>query len=234
VTAAKPQPHKTSESSKGFDSKVKPFVLFIMFLHSFMRVFFKLLYHPFAFAYDLVAAVVSFGKWKDWVYGILPFMEGTRILELGHGPGHLQRILLDRGLFSAAMDESAQMGTLAKRRLGSSQKLTRALAQKIPFASESFDSILSTFPSEYIFDMQTLSEAHRVLRNRGRFIVLLAAWPKNSLLAWLFKVTGQSPSEARESIRSKIKETFIHTKLKVEVQIIEVKSSGLLVIIANK
>lgn len=200
----------------------------------FMRFFFNLLYHPFAITYDLVAATVSLGHWKDWVFSIIPFIAGTRILELGHGPGHLQRILLNRGLFAAAIDESAQMGTLAKRRLGSSHKMTRALAQKIPFASMSFDSILSTFPSEYIFDMQTLSEAHRVLRNRGRFIVLLAAWPKNSLLAWLFKVTGQSPSEPYESITSKIKERLAHTEFKLEVQIVEVKSSNLLIVIAQK
>jgi ubiquinone/menaquinone biosynthesis C-methylase UbiE len=203
-------------------------------IRRFMRVFFNLLYHPFAFTYDLVAATVSFGKWNDWVYNIIPFIEGTRILELGHGPGHLQRILLNRGLFAAAIDESAQMGTLAKHRLGSSQKLTRALAQKIPFASESFDSIISTFPSEYIFDMQTLSEAHRVLRNRGRFIVLLAAWPKNPMLAWLFKITGQSPSEVYESIKSKTKELLARTEFnKLEVQIVEVKSGSLLVVIAT-
>lgn len=199
-----------------------------------MRFFFNLLYHPLAFTYDLVAATVSLGHWKNWVYSIISFIEGTRILELGHGPGHLQRILLNRGLFIAAMDESAQMGTLAKRRLGSSHKLTRALAQKIPFASESFDTIISTFPSEYIFDMQTLSDAYRVLRNRGRFIILLAAWPKNPLLALLFKVAGQSPSDAYESIKSKTKDTFAHTKFNLEVQIVEVKSSNLLIVIANK
>ena len=203
-------------------------------IRRFMRVFFKLLYHPFAFTYDLVAATVSFGKWKDWVFSIIPFIEGTRILELGHGPGHLQRSLRHLNLDPVAMDESAQMGTLAKRRLGSSHKLARALAQRIPFASESFDSILATFPTEYIFDMQTLSEAYRVLRNRGRFIVLLAAWPKNPLLAWLFKVTGQSPSDAYESIRSKTKETFSHTEFNLDVQIVEVKSSNLLMVIASK
>ena len=58
-------------------------------IQRFMRFFFHLLYHPFAFTYDLVAATVSFGDWKNWVYSILPFINGTRILELGHGPGHL-------------------------------------------------------------------------------------------------------------------------------------------------
>ena len=201
-------------------------------IQRFMRVFFNLLYHPFAFTYDLVAATVSFGKWKDWVFSIIPFIEGTRILELGHGPGHLQRTLLDRGLVAVAIDESAPMGTLAKRNIGNSHRLARAIAQKIPFATETFDTVISTFPSEYIFDMQTLSEAHRVLRSSGRLIVLLAAQPGNPLLSWLFKVTGQSPPESYESIKSKIKETLAEANFKSEFQIVEVKSSNLFVIIA--
>jgi ubiquinone/menaquinone biosynthesis C-methylase UbiE len=146
----------------------------------------------------------------------------------------LQRVLLDRGLVAVAMDESAPMGRLAKRRLGRSHRLTRAIAQKIPFASEAFDTVVSTFPSEYIFDTRTLSEAHRVLRSSGRLIVLLAAWPRNPLIAWLFKVTGQSPSEAYEAIKSKIKESLAPVDFKAEVQIVEVKSGNLLVVIANK
>lgn len=200
----------------------------------FMRFFYHLLYHPFAFTYDLVAAAVSFGKWEDWVFGILPFINGTRILELGHGPGHLQRLLLNRGLVAVAIDESTQMGTLAKRRLGPFNKLARGLAQALPFQSEAFDDLVATFPSEYIFDMLTFSEAHRVLRNRGRFIVLLAAWPKNPFLAWLFKVTGESPSEAEESIKSKTKERLADTGFNLEVEIVEVKSSKLLIIVATK
>lgn len=207
-----------------------------------MRFFFHLLYHPFAFAYDLVAATVSFGKWKDWVFSVLPFIKGTRILELGHGPGHLQRLLINRGLFAVAIDESTQMGRIAKRRLGPSHtvlrsaqgKLTRGLAQSLPYQNGAFDTIIATFPSEYIFDLQTFSEARRVLRNRGRLIVLLAAWPKNLFLAWLFKVTSQSPSETEESIKLKIKERLADTKFDLAVEIVEVKSSTLLVVVAQK
>ncbi len=203
-------------------------------IRQFMRVFFNLLYHPFAFTYDLVAAIVSFGKWKDWVFSVIPFIEGTRILELGHGPGHLQRNLLNRGLVAVAMDESAPMGIIAKRRLGSPHRLTRALAQKIPFAAETFDTIISTFPSEYIFDMQTLSEAYRVLRSNGRLIVLFAAWPKSPALAWLFKITGQSPFEAYGFIKSRITKILAQVDFKSEIQIVEVKSGSLLIVIAQK
>jgi ubiquinone/menaquinone biosynthesis C-methylase UbiE len=82
-----------------------------------LRFFFKLLYHQFAFAYDLVAATVSLGRWKDWVMSILPFVEGPRVLEIGFGPGHLQRRLLQRGLIAVGIDESPQMARLAKRNL---------------------------------------------------------------------------------------------------------------------
>lgn len=203
------------------------------YIQRFMRFFFHLLYHPFAFTYDLVAATISFGRWKDWVFSILPFIEGTRILELGHGPGHLQRILLDLKIDSVAIDESAQMGRLAKRRVGAAQKLTRALAQQLPFTNNYFSTILATFPSEYIFDMQTLSEAHRVLRNSGRLIVLPVAFPKSPVLKWLYKVTGESPSDLTESVKSRIKLPFLNAGFMTEVEIVEVKSSTLLIVIAT-
>ncbi|HRJ76215.1 MAG TPA: hypothetical protein PLX90_09465, partial [Anaerolineales bacterium] len=75
-------------------------------MRRFMRIFFYLLYHPFAFAYDFVAAFVSFGQWKNWGRSILPFISGTHILELGHGPGHLQRFLLNANLTLFGLDES--------------------------------------------------------------------------------------------------------------------------------
>src|ERR1044072_4937008 len=82
-----------------------------------LRVVFGLLYRQFAFSYDLVAAAVSSNRWKDWVGSVVPFIEGNRVLEMGHGPGHLQRILLSRGLFAVGIDESTQMGRLAQRNL---------------------------------------------------------------------------------------------------------------------
>lgn len=202
-------------------------------VHKFMRIFFHLLYHPFAFAYDLVAATVSFGKWNDWVREILPFITGTRILELGHGPGHLQRILLDLNLDPVAMDESAQMGILAKRRLGNRHKLARGLAQQLPFENNSFDCVISTFPTDYIFHAQTLSEIRRCLSDGGRLIVLPAAFPKSGFLKWLYKVTGESPAALTESIKTKSLQPFLNAGFHAVVEIVEVKSSTLLIIVAS-
>lgn len=199
-----------------------------------MRFFFHLLYHPFAFTYDLVAATVSFGKWKDWVFSIIPFIEGTRILELGHGPGHLQRLLLNRGMFAVAIDKSPQMSRLAKRRLGNSYKLALALAQQLPFAEKSFNTIIATFPTDYIFNAQTLSEVKRCLSDGGRLIVLPVALPKHPLLKWLYKVTGENPTNAIEFIQHNLQQPFIAANFHTEIKTIEVKSSKLLIVIAEK
>jgi hypothetical protein len=65
-------------------------------------------------------------------------------------------------------------------------------------------------------------------------IVLPAAFPSNGFLKWLYKVTGESPEVLDESIKSKIKEPFVKTGFQTEVQILDVKSSRLLILIANK
>ena len=198
-----------------------------------MRVFFRLLYHPFAFTYDLVAASVSFGKWKYWIAEIVPFIEGTRILELGHGPGHLQHVLRGFGFDSTALDESPQMGLLAKRRLGAPHKLTRGLAQRLPYANNSFDTIVATFPTEYIFDARTISEIERCLSSGGKLVIMPVAYPRSKILRWLYKITGETPSTLEESLISKTKQPFIKAGLYTEIQMIEVKSGILLVVIAT-
>ena len=203
-------------------------------MKQFMRLFFRLLYHQLAFTYDLVAASVSFNRWKDWVMSVIPFIEGDRILEIGHGPGHLQRILLSRNLFAVAIDESRQMSYLAQRNTDGMACLTRGLAQYLPFPAQAFDTIVSTFPSDYINDPLTLAEVKRCLLNGGRFIILPVAWPKNPFLDWLFRVTGESPPEAVELVKSKFKQPLVKAGFETEVKMLDVKSSLLLIVVAKR
>jgi len=214
-----------------------------------LQAFFHILYHPLAWAYDLVAWTVSLGRWKDWIESVIPFIEGKRVLELGHGPGHLQRILLARGLYHPrrglifGLDESRQMGNLVKKRLlqgGYTQiKLVRGLGECLPFPANAFDTVVATFPAEYIFDPQALLEVSRTLTNGGRFIVLPVAWITgkgvlDKFFAWLFRFTGQAPSDPLEEVSSRLKKPFLKAGFQVEIQLIEVKSSLLLILIAEK
>lgn len=202
-------------------------------IERFMRFFFNLLYHPFAFTYDLVAWVVSFGKWKDWVFSVIPHLQGTRILELGHGPGHLQRLLLDQGWYAFGVDESTQMGRIAKRRLGTTHKLTRGISQALPYPSGYFDCVVSTFPSEYIFDPRTLAEVKRMLCDGGRLVVLPVTYPKSGFLQWLYKVTRESPAAFDDAIKERLLKPFQNAGFVVEIKIVELKSSRLIILLAE-
>jgi ubiquinone/menaquinone biosynthesis C-methylase UbiE len=133
-------------------------------------------YHEFAWTYDVVAAAVSGGRWVAWGRSALPYLSG-QVLELGCGTGNLQHLLAGRA-GTIGLDASAQMLSRASQKLacsGRTIRLVRALAQALPFPPASFDSLVATFPSEYIVDRATLAEALRVLRPGGRLVIVLAA-----------------------------------------------------------
>ena len=235
--------------------QVKPlfFYLHVSPVKTLLRFFFRLLYHQFAFTYDLVAATVSLGRWKDWVLSVLPFTQGARILEIGHGPGHLQRALLDRNLLAVGLDESTQMGRLAKHnltrflRLKTTRKdvsgyaqvnLTRGISQFLPFPAETFDTIVSTFPSEYIFDAKTLAEAQRVLTVNGRFVILPGATIMgrgilDRAMALLFRVTGETPPNLSQILHEKTKGPFMRAGFDVEIHELNIRSSMVFILVAT-
>jgi ubiquinone/menaquinone biosynthesis C-methylase UbiE len=135
-----------------------------------------LLYHQFAWAYDQVAALVSAGHWIDWILSILPNLKGPRILELGHGPGHLQFALGQKGITAIGLDKSPQMSKQASQRLnGQLSRLVHGDALHLPFAKESFDQVVATFPTNYIVEPQALVEVYRVLHPGGNLMVVPGA-----------------------------------------------------------
>src|SRR5512135_1407430 len=87
-------------------------------LRGFLRFFFWHFYHGFAWTYDFVASAVSIGRWNDWILCTLPYVRGNRVLEIGHGPGHLQvNLRRSKPGLNIGLDESPQMGRIARRRL---------------------------------------------------------------------------------------------------------------------
>ncbi len=170
-------------------------------IQKFFRFLYWLLYHPLAWAYDLIAAIVSGNRWKQWVFSVLPHLTGPKVLEIGHGPGHLHIEMRKRGLFTVGIDASWAMNRLGLRntthhRLNT--MLINGYAQLLPLPSFFFDQVVATFPAEFIYDSQALQEVRRVLKPGGQFVILPGALihsnkPYDRFLSWLFRFSGLSP-----------------------------------------
>jgi ubiquinone/menaquinone biosynthesis C-methylase UbiE len=208
-------------------------------IRSLLGFFFQLLYHQLAWMYDFVAATVSLGSWKGWVQSALPYLDG-QILEIGYGPGHLQAALHERGRPVFGLDESPQMAHQASRRLwnkGFHPNLSQGYAQHLPFPHNVFDTVVATFPSEYIFNQHTLLEVRRVLVPGGKLIILPMAWitgthPLERLAAWLFRITAEAPGKPN-TISTAIQNQFTHAGFGVRSVVVKMKGSQVLVIIAT-
>jgi ubiquinone/menaquinone biosynthesis C-methylase UbiE len=93
------------------------------------------------------------------------------------------------------------MIAIARRRLrraGRPARLAQGRAQQIPFAAASFDTVLATFPAEYIADPRTHAEIRRVLAPGGRVVILPMAQLDRSLYTRLvdlaYRLTLQAPA----------------------------------------
>ncbi len=203
----------------------------------FFKSGFHLLYHQFAFTYDAVAWAVSWGQWKTWGRTALDRVRGTRVLEIGHGPGHLLIALARSGRRPIGIDLSPDMIRQAQRRLRR-EKLNvpqvRCRVQALPFRSSTFDSVVSTFPTDYIVDPATLREVQRVTNERGRFVVVVGAQligrpPGVRFIDWLYDITGQ-----RERSIEKQESIFDQAGLPARIETETVGASTVTLIVADK
>ena len=227
--------------TQGFDLFKSNPCLFFKSLHTFLRILSQLLYHSFAWSYDLVAASVSFGKWNDWVKEVLPLISGKKVLEIGFGPGHLQVELIQRGFQVFGLDESEQMVRQAARRIKNQRQtanLARGLAQYMPFP-EYFETIVATFPSDYIFDPKTIKEINQVLSPGGVLIILLSVMPaQGSVLDGIFRRASdfifQERQNPLENRLEQIIQEYQNEGLAIQKVSLERKAYSLILLIGKK
>jgi len=186
-----------------------------------------------------VAAAVSGGHWKDWVRSVLPLIEGKDVLELGIGTGTLQDALIAAGYRTFGIDQSRHMLRIAEDKMHKTVQqpamLVRGLAQQLPLSNSSMDTIVATFPSEYIAYPETLKACRRVLRPMGKLIVLLGVQVGGGsivsiLLRGIYRVTGQTLPD-----RNTLEESLMKLKkygLNARIETIAYQQDLLTVIVA--
>jgi ubiquinone/menaquinone biosynthesis C-methylase UbiE len=151
------------------------------------------LYAELAGSYNIISWLVSFGHWDRWRLLTLDYLQGVHVLELGFGTGELLPHLAARSALAVGLDLSLAMHQQAKRKLtklGLSLPLVQARAQTLPFADQTFDTIIATFPAPYILEQATLTECVRVLTpllnngtSRGR-LVIVGLWVTPGRSTW--------------------------------------------------
>ena len=139
--------------------------------------------------YDRINRLVSFGQDRSWrrsVAKYLPEKKSIRLLDLATGTGdQLITLLEECGRIDKAVgiDLSSEMLKIASQKIQSKPYcnkvvLQRADAQSLPFPTNSFDATSFSFgirnvPSPKI----TLREIYRVLRHKGRCLILEFSLP---------------------------------------------------------
>jgi len=200
-----------------------------------LRRAFQLLYNEFAWTYDGVSWLVSWGEWQSWQQAVLPYLTGPRVLELGFGTGDLLIALGGTQHHVCGIERSPHMIRIAQRKLHRHDltlPLVRGRGQALSFSSNAIDSVVVTFPSPFIVHPHTLKEIHRVLRPEGRLVMVPQAYRRQwGLVGWvldqLYAATGQRTSLLWEDILGPV-------GLRAVVEQLEFPSSVVQVVVAVK
>ncbi len=165
---------------------------------------FRLLYNEMAFTYDAVSWIASLGEWREWQRAALK---------------HLN------------VQPDAHVLELAH---GTGNLQLDLRAAGLPFADASFPAIVSTFPTNFVFDPKTIAEVYRVLQPGGRFVFvpngeLSGRGLVRRMLEFTYRVTGQ-----RSSSPARIEDRFEAVGFAFSQIVEPCRSSKAEVIIAQK
>lgn len=134
--------------------------------------------------YDIINKINSLGfddKWRRFL--VKNFVKGV-ILDVGTGSGATLKHIKDYKI-KIGIDISKEMLKIA--RLKTNAYLILADAHFLPFKDEMFDTIILVFVYRNLEDRKTfLKEAYRLLKNKGKLLILEFFMPKNVVLKLIY------------------------------------------------
>jgi len=156
------------------------------------------MFNQIAKTYDRVNRIVSLGqdlRWRRCVARHLPLRPHLEVLDLATGTGDQIGALLGSGgsiRRAVGIDVADEMLALARQKFPEVEFL-HADAQSLPFAEKSFDAVTISFGIRNVPEpVRALREMHRVLKPRGRALVLEfsmpSLWVRPIFLLYLRKV----------------------------------------------
>jgi len=147
--------------------------------------------------YELLAPVydsldwLTLGAWWRYVSRALDEVpDQQRVLEVGFGPGKLHTALARRANVCVGLDLALGMCRFTRRRLrraGLPVRLTRGSVFTLPYPSDSFDVVVSTFAISGLPDAENaIAEMTRALAPGGRLVLVDIGLPLDGNRAGAF------------------------------------------------
>lgn len=145
------------------------------------------LFRYFAPIYDTVARIASFGNYDKLRRALIEsadISDGDLVLDTGIGTGYISELLTKQRV--VGIDISPHMIAQAKNKMGNTDvnknrhiDFVLADAHRLPFKSDIFDAVVSSFAIHEISDpQQALSEMYRVVKAGRRVAVMDAVVQK--------------------------------------------------------
>ncbi len=141
--------------------------------------------------YDRINRIVSFGmdkRWRKKTTLFLPPHKNLKILDLATGTGDQALALLQSqaSIHSiVGIDLSTEMLEIAKRKIPNKIEFLRADAEKLPFKNMNFDAATFSFGIRNVANpLNSLKEIHRVLKPKGRCLILEFSLPPQPIKAF--------------------------------------------------
>lgn len=134
---------------------------------------------------------LTLGAWWRLVRRALDYVPpGERVLEVGFGPGKLHVVLAKQAATCCGLDLAQGMCQITHRRLeraGLTSKLTRGSVYNLPYASNTFDTTVSTFAfSGFPDGALAMQEMVRVTAPGGRVVLVDIGLPADGNRAGVF------------------------------------------------
>lgn len=143
--------------------------------------------------YDKVNSILSFGihhRWKQRVLNEIPTAADIQLLDVASGTGDvlLKAVQTKKANGGVGLDLAEKMLAIGEYKakqnaLENQVKFQVGNALELPFEENSFNCVTCSFGIRNVADpLKALKEAYRVLKPKGRVLILEFSLPKNTIL----------------------------------------------------
>ena len=156
----------------------------------------KIEFNKWAKTYDNFFNHLFFSHSNKKVANLISFSKNSSILDVGSGTGILiEQLVSKKNLKINGLDLSPEMVKISKEKFRKNKNVTITLgsAVKMPFKNSSFDYVTCSHSFHHHSNsLQSLKEMYRVLKPRGKIIILDAT--KDGIIRKLFCKIINQPS----------------------------------------